>query len=69
MSAPVNKRHQRNVGPMLGQRRRRRTNIGPTLGRYVPFSVISWLHVMSRLPLCHFYGFSLRRPNTTFRWI
>ena len=35
---PANKIHQPDVGPMLGQRRRRWTNIGPTLGRCVVFS-------------------------------
>ena len=35
---PANTMHQPNVGPMLGQRRRRWTNIGPTLGRCIVFA-------------------------------
>ena len=35
---PANTRHPHNVGPMLGQRRRRWTNIGPTLGRCLVFA-------------------------------
>ena len=35
---PANTRHRPNVGPMLGQRRRRWPNIGSTLGRCLVFA-------------------------------
>ena len=37
-STTANTTYRPNVGPMLGQRRRRRPNIGPTLGGCVVFS-------------------------------
>ena len=43
---PVNTRHRRNVGPMLGQGRRRWTNIGPALRRRLVFAGYRYMYSM-----------------------
>ena len=50
MNIPANTIYRPNVGPLLGQRRRRWTNTGPTLARCIVFAWI-WLTYITHVTL------------------